>query len=96
MIYKFFKVLLTKERTLIWQHVLAVPLSPAFLNARTADETFQQSGKQISVRHIKNSAALYENSDSQFFRTTTGVQPGPDAFGESILVLAFLISLAVS
>ena len=43
---------------------------------------FQWSGKQDSFRHIlKSSASMYENSDSQFFRNTTGIQSGPDAFG---------------
>ena len=52
-----------------------------FLNTGTTNKTFQQSGKQNSFRHIlKSSASIYESSGSQFFRTTTGIQSGPDAF----------------
>ena len=32
---------------------------------------------------------MYESSDSQFFRTTAGIQSGPDAFDESRLVMNF-------
>ena len=32
--------------------VLAVDLSPTFLNIGTTDETFQQSAKQDSLRHL--------------------------------------------
>ena len=54
-----------------------------FLNPGTTDETFQQSGKQDSFRHmLKSSASMYQSSSSQFFRTTTGLQSGPDAFDE--------------
>ena len=39
--------------------VLAVDLSLTFLNTGTADETFQQSGKQDSLRHfLKSSASM--------------------------------------
>ena len=38
---------------------------------------------------------MYENSDSQFFRTTTGIQSGPDAFDESRFVTIFLTILGV-
>ena len=62
-----------------------------FLNTGTPDETFQQSGKQDSFRHILMSAAsTYESSGTQFFRTTTGIQSGPDAFDESRFVVNFL------
>ena len=33
---------------------------------------------------------MYESSDSQFFRTTTGIQSGPDASDESRSVMTFL------
>ena len=36
---------------------LAVDLSPTFLSTGTTDETFQQSGKQDSVRHLLKSSA---------------------------------------
>ena len=33
---------------------------------------------------------MYESSDSQFFRTTNGIQSGPDAFDELRFVMVFL------
>ena len=33
---------------------------------------------------------MYESSGSQFFRTTTGIQSGPDFFDESRFVMTFL------
>ena len=38
---------------------------------------------------------MYESSGSQFFRTTTGIQSGPDAFDESRYVMTFLTILGV-
>ena len=38
---------------------------------------------------------MYESSGSQFFRTTTGIQSGPDAFDESMFVMTFLTILGV-
>ena len=38
---------------------------------------------------------MYESSGSQFFRTTTGIQPGPDGFDESSFVMTFLTILGV-
>ena len=38
---------------------------------------------------------MYESLDSQFFRTTTGIQSGPDAFDESRFVMTFLTILGV-
>ena len=61
------------------------------------NETFQQSGKQDSFRHIlKSSASMYESSGSQFFRTTTGIQSGPDAFDKSRFIMTFLTILGVT
>ena len=41
--------------------------------------------KKDSFRHIlKSSASMYESSSSLFFRTTAGIQSGPDAF-ETVL-----------
>ena len=75
---------------------LAVSLSPTFLNTGTTNETFQQSGKQDSFRHIlKSSASIYESSGSQFFRTTTGIQSEPDTFDESRFAITFLTTLGV-
>ena len=36
---------------------------------------------------------MYVSSGSQFFRTTTGIQSGPDAFDESRFVMTFLTIL---
>ena len=44
---------------------------------------------------MKNSVNIYESSGSQFHRTTTGIQSGPDAFDESRFVITFLTILAV-
>ena len=51
------------------------------------NETFQQSEKQDSCRQLlKSSASMFQSSGSQFFRTTTGIQSGSEAFDESKLV----------
>ena len=39
---------------------------------------------------------MYESSGSQFFRTTTGIQSGPDAFDESRFIMTFLTILGVT
>ena len=58
---------------------------------------FQQSGKQDFFRHIlKSSASMCESSGSQFFRTTTGIQSGPDAFDKSRFIMTFLTILGVT
>ena len=72
-------------------------LSPIFLNTRTTNDIFQQSGKRDYNRQIlKSSASIYKSSGSQFFRTTTGIQSGPVAFDESRFVMTFLTILAVT
>ena len=38
---------------------------------------------------------MYESSGSQFIRTTTGIQSGPDTFDESRLVMTFLTILGI-
>ena len=38
---------------------------------------------------------MYESSGSQFFRTTTGIQSGPDTFDKSRFVMTFLTILGV-
>ena len=38
---------------------------------------------------------MYESSGSQFFRTTTGIQSGPDTFDESRFATTFLTILGV-
>ena len=44
---------------------------------------------------LKSLASIYESSGSQFFRTTTGIQSGPDAFDESRFVMTFLTIFGV-
>ena len=39
---------------------------------------------------------MYESSGSQFFRTTTGTQSGPDAFDKSRFIMTFLTILGVT
>ena len=39
---------------------------------------------------------MYESSNTHFFRSTTGIQSGPDAFDESRLVINFLNNLGVT
>ena len=39
---------------------------------------------------------MYESSGSKFFRSTTGIQLGPDAFDESRFVMTFLTILGVT
>ena len=49
-----------------------------------------------TFRHLlKTLASMYESSGSQFFRTTTGIESGPDAFDESRFVMTFLTILGV-
>ena len=38
---------------------------------------------------------MYKSSDSQFYRTTTAIQSGPEAFDESRFVMTFLTILGV-
>ena len=38
---------------------------------------------------------MFESLGSQFFRTTTGIQSGPDAFDESRFTMTFLTILGV-
>ena len=70
---------------------------PNIFKHRTTNETFQQSAKQDSFRHVlKSSAIMNESSGSQFFRTTTVIPSGPDAFDESRFIMTFLTILAVT
>ena len=39
---------------------------------------------------------MKESSGSQFFRTTTGIQAGPDAFGKSRFIMTFLTIFEVT
>ena len=85
---------LTTERRLTGWWVLALDLSPPFFNTKITDETYQNSGKQDSFRHtLKSSAKMYGSSGSQFFRTTSWIQLGPDVFDKSRLVNAYFNQL---
>ena len=44
---------------------------------------------------LKSLAGMYGSSGSQFFRTTAGIQLGPDTFDESRFVMTFLTILGV-
>ena len=76
----------------------AVDLFSTFLTTGNTNETFQQSGKQESFRHIlKSSASIYESySGSLLFRTTTGIPSGPDTFDKLTFIITFLIILRVT
>ena len=39
---------------------------------------------------------MRESLGSQFFRTTTGIQSGPDAFDKSKFIMTYLIILEVT
>ena len=45
---------------------------------------------------MKTSDSMYENSGSQFFRTTTGIQSEPYNFDKSRFVMTFLTILGVT
>ena len=50
-----------------------------------------------SLRQIlKNSTRMYERSESQFFRTFTGIESGPGVFDETRFIMTFLTILAVT
>ena len=70
--------------------VLAVDLPPRFINTGTTDETFQQ------VQDLKTRVQLAESSGLHFFRTTTEIKSGPDAFNESRFTMTFLVNLGVT
>ena len=71
--------------------------SATFLNTETRFETFQESGKQDSFRHIlKSTHSKYESSNSHFIRSTTRIQSETEAFDESRLVMNFLTILEVT
>ena len=48
-----------------------------------------------SFNILKGSASIYEGSSSHFFRTTTGLQSGPDIFDELRFAMTFLTILGV-
>ena len=50
-----------------------------------------------SFRHLfKSLSSMYESSGSQFFRSTTRIQSGPDTFDKSRFVMTFLAILGVT
>ena len=44
---------------------------------------------------LKSTASMYESSDSQFFRTTTGISSGPHALDDSRFNMTFSTIMAV-
>ena len=46
--------------------------------------------------NLENKANMLESSSSQLFRTTTGIQSGPDAFKKSIFIMTFLTIFEVT
>ena len=99
-INKFFKDFTNHRTKTIRAVVFRHRPLPTFLNTRntrTTDETFHQSRKQDSFRHIlNNSPSIYESTGLLFFRAITGIQSGPDAFNKSRLVMTFLSNLGVT
>lgn len=55
------------------------------------DVSLQQLGKQDSFEHILKKSAMCDNSDSQFSKTTTGIQTGPDASKKSKAIVNCLM-----
>ena len=92
----FSKTLLTTERRLTGWLLLAADLSQIFLNTRTTGETFKHFFDDSFKHLLKSSASVGEKSGSQFFRTTTGIQSGSDAFDKSRFVMTFLTILEVT
>ena len=80
-INKFFKDLTNHRKKTNRAVVLSCRPFTTSLNTGIIDETFQQSGKQDSWKHLlKGSASMWESSGSQFFTTTAGIQSGLYAF----------------
>ena len=91
LIYKFFKDFTKHRKMSNWAVVLSSRYFSIILKYREQDY-----GKQGSSRHLlKRSANMWERSGSQFFRTTTGIQSGPDAF-QSRFIMTFLTILGVT
>ena len=58
------------------------------------DETFQQSGKQDSFRHLlKSSASIWEMLGSQFFRTTTEWNQGSSEVDLGLVKLVWMTNV---
>ena len=45
---------------------------------------------------MKSSASMYETSGLQFFRTTTGIKSGPEAFDESRFVKTLVTTFGLT
>ena len=81
LLINFWKTLPTTERTLTGQKLLTLAISTNSLDSPTTNETFHQSGKEHF--NMKNSASMFEISDSQIFSSTIEAQSEPDTFDES-------------
>ena len=79
--YNFWKTLSITERRLTAQKILALAISPTSLDSPTTNEISHQSGKEHFS--MKNSASMFESSDSQIFRLTIEAQSEPEIFDES-------------
>ena len=96
-IYKFFKDFTNHRKKTNRVVVFSCRSFSNILNTGTTNETFQHSGIQDSFRKIlKSSANIYESSGLQFFRTSTRVKSGPNAFDESRFVMIFSTVLGVT
>ena len=95
-IHKFFKDFTNHRKK---TNRVVVLCCASFLNIPNCrdHQRVQQSGKQDSFRHIwKSLTSMYEGFSSQFLRTTTGIESGPDAFDKSRLVITLLTNLGVT
>ena len=61
------------------------------------NETFQQSVRQDSFKHLLNSSAsMWESSGLHLFRMTTEIKSGLDVFDKSRFMMTFLTILEVT
>ena len=65
-------------------------LSPTFLNTRDYQWDLSTIWKIRLLQTLIEKFSNYESSGSQFFRNTTGIQSGPDAFDTSRFFMIFL------
>ena len=97
-IYKIFKDLTNHREQTNWAIVFSSRTSPNIFKYRDHQWDLPTTWKRDSFRQIlESSASMFEisGSQSQFFRTTTEIQSGPDAFDESRFIMTFLTILGV-
>ena len=89
----FFKDFTNNRKEINFSRIFSRRSLPTISNT---DETFQQSGKQVSLKCImKRSGNMNESLGSLLFRSTTGAKSLPEAFDESRSVITFLTNLGV-